>query len=70
MIMVIIFSLSFRREITEQEIANLNRIATAPGGSTQQLNTGKHLCVLLSNSKKFEKRNEITPFMMLLTNTG
>lgn len=45
MIMVIIFSLSFRREITEQEIANLNRIATAPGGSTQQLNTGKPLCV-------------------------
>nr|XP_040224436.2 uncharacterized protein LOC120950468 isoform X1 [Anopheles coluzzii]XP_040224439.2 uncharacterized protein LOC120950468 isoform X1 [Anopheles coluzzii]XP_040224440.2 uncharacterized protein LOC120950468 isoform X1 [Anopheles coluzzii]XP_040224441.2 uncharacterized protein LOC120950468 isoform X1 [Anopheles coluzzii]XP_040224442.2 uncharacterized protein LOC120950468 isoform X1 [Anopheles coluzzii]XP_040224443.2 uncharacterized protein LOC120950468 isoform X1 [Anopheles coluzzii] len=32
-------TVKLKREITEQEIANLNRIATAPGGSTQQLNT-------------------------------
>uniref|UniRef100_A0A182JNQ2 Rab-GAP TBC domain-containing protein n=1 Tax=Anopheles christyi TaxID=43041 RepID=A0A182JNQ2_9DIPT len=32
-------TVKLKREITEQEIANLNRIASAPGGSTQQLNT-------------------------------
>uniref|UniRef100_A0A182QJA5 Rab-GAP TBC domain-containing protein n=1 Tax=Anopheles farauti TaxID=69004 RepID=A0A182QJA5_9DIPT len=32
-------TVKLKREITEQEIANLNRIATASGGSTQQLNT-------------------------------
>uniref|UniRef100_A0A182VXT3 Rab-GAP TBC domain-containing protein n=1 Tax=Anopheles minimus TaxID=112268 RepID=A0A182VXT3_9DIPT len=32
-------TVKLKREITELEIANLNRTATAPGGSTQQLNT-------------------------------
>uniref|UniRef100_A0A182P766 Rab-GAP TBC domain-containing protein n=1 Tax=Anopheles epiroticus TaxID=199890 RepID=A0A182P766_9DIPT len=36
-------TVKLKREITEQEIANLNRIAAAPGGSTQQLNTVHHI---------------------------